>query len=145
MLLRACEGRVLGLRIRITLAQIVSLLYLHNSVAERIRIRMFHTFRPPESGYISQRYGSESGTGSGSFYHQAKIVRKHWFLLFCDFCVIFIFEKLVYLQKSNKQKTWTSWRSLTKIAGAASGSGSGSISQRYGSADPDPYQNFIEP
>ncbi len=28
---------------------------------------------------ISQRYGS--------FYHQAKIVRKHWFLLFCDFCI----------------------------------------------------------
>ncbi len=33
----------------------------------------------------------------------------------------------------------TSWRSLTKIAG------SGSIRQRYGSADPDPdpYQNFM--
>ncbi len=31
-----------------------------------------HVFGPPGSGSISQRYGS----GSGSFYHQAKIVRK---------------------------------------------------------------------
>ncbi len=36
-----------------------------------------------------------------------------------------------------------SCRSLTKIAGSASASGS--ISQRYGSADPDPYQNFMGP
>jgi hypothetical protein len=33
-----------------------------------------HVFRPPRSGSTSQRYGS--GSGSGSFYHQAKIVRK---------------------------------------------------------------------
>ncbi len=35
-----------------------------------------YVFGPPgsESGSISQRYGSESG--SGSFYHQAEIVRK---------------------------------------------------------------------
>jgi hypothetical protein len=31
-------------------------------------------FWPPGSGSISQRYGS--GSGSGSFYHHAKIVRK---------------------------------------------------------------------
>jgi hypothetical protein len=31
-----------------------------------------HVFGPPGSGSTSQRYGS----GSGSFYHQAKIVRK---------------------------------------------------------------------
>jgi hypothetical protein len=31
-----------------------------------------HVFGPPGSGSISQRYGSRSG----SFYHQAKIVRK---------------------------------------------------------------------
>jgi hypothetical protein len=29
--------------------------------------------------------------------------------------------------------------------GVASGVGSGSISQRYGSWDPDPYQNFTDP
>ncbi len=34
-----------------------------------------------------------------------------------------------------------SWRSLTKIVG----SGSGCVSQRYGSADPDPYQNVTDP
>jgi hypothetical protein len=31
-----------------------------------------HVFGPPGSGSTSQRYGS----GSGSFYHHAKIVRK---------------------------------------------------------------------
>ncbi len=33
----------------------------------------------------------------------------------------------------------TSWRSMTKIAG------SGSISKRHGSADPDPHQNVMDP
>ncbi len=49
--------------------------------------------------------------------------------------------------KSNKQKKLcfkisfllASWRSMTKIAG------SGSISQRHGSADPDPPQNVMDP
>jgi hypothetical protein len=37
-----------------------------------------YVFGPPESGSISTRYGSGSGSesGSGSFYNQAKIVRK---------------------------------------------------------------------
>jgi hypothetical protein len=37
-----------------------------------------HVFGPPgsRSGSISQRYVSESDSGSGSFYHHAKIVRK---------------------------------------------------------------------
>jgi hypothetical protein len=38
-----------------------------------------------------------------------------------------------------------SLRSLTKMAGSESASESGSISQRYESADPDPYQNFMDP
>ncbi len=42
-----------------------------------------------------------------------------------------------------------SWRSMTKIAGSRSGSeyGSGSISQRHWSADPDPdpHQNVMDP
>jgi hypothetical protein len=45
-----------------------------------------YVFGPPgsESGSISQRYGS------GSYYHQAKIVRKKpSFLLFCDFILTF--------------------------------------------------------
>jgi hypothetical protein len=54
-----------------------------------------HVFGPPGSGSIStcQRYGSRSGSCSGSFYHHAKIVRKPWFLLFCDSFLLFIFEK----------------------------------------------------
>jgi hypothetical protein len=44
-----------------------------------------YVFWPPGSGSISQRYES----GSESFYHQAKIVRKHLFLLFCDIFVTF--------------------------------------------------------
>ncbi len=31
-----------------------------------------HVFGPPGSGFISQRYGAGSESGSGSFYHQAK-------------------------------------------------------------------------
>ncbi len=51
----------------------------------------------------------------------------------------------------SKKFLFTPWRSLTKITGYGSGSwsesGSGSISQRYGSVDPhpDPYQNFLYP
>ncbi len=53
--------------------------------------------------------------------------------------------------KSNKQKKlyWklsfllAFWRSMTKISG--SGSESGSISQRHESADPDPPQNVMDP
>ncbi len=44
----------------------------------------------------------------------------------------------MYLQKVISRKTW---RSMTKIAG----SGSGSISQRHGSEDPDPHQNVMDP
>ncbi len=62
----------------------------------------------------------------------------------------FIFEKwfkCTYLQKviSKKQKKnlflMPSWRPLTKIAV----SGSGSVSQRYGSADLKPYKNVTDP
>ncbi len=35
-----------------------------------------HVFGPPGSGSTCQRYGSGSCSGSGSFYHHAKIVRK---------------------------------------------------------------------
>ena len=35
-----------------------------------------HVFGPPGSGSTSQMYGSGSCSGSGSFYHRAKIVRK---------------------------------------------------------------------
>jgi hypothetical protein len=52
----------------------------------------------------------------------------------------------MYLEKVISRKATlvfllASRRSMTKIAG----SGSVSISQRHGSADPDPYQNVIDP
>ncbi len=65
---------------------------------------------------------------------------------------LFISEKWCTFKKyGNKQKNCflklvvASWRSMMKIAG--SGSASGSISQRLWSADPDPdlYQNVMDP
>ncbi len=118
----------------------------------RIRIRIF--FGPPGSGslFINQRYWS--GSDPGSFYHQAKIVKETliptvlWLLV--DFLSV---ENNVNVpSKSNKQKNiflisflFASWRSMTKIAGSLSESGS--ISQRHGSADPDPdpHQNVMVP
>jgi hypothetical protein len=34
---------------------------------------------------------------------------------------------------------------MMKVEGSGSESGSGSISQRHGSADPDPHQNVMDP
>ncbi len=61
-----------------------------------------YVFDSPGSGSISQRYGS----GSGSFYHQAKIVRKPWFLLFSDFLLTFYLWKMMDLQKVISRKTF---------------------------------------
>ncbi len=60
-----------------------------------------HVFGPPwsRSGSTCQRYGS--------FCHQAKIVRKPWFLLFCDFFMILSLKNDVNIpSKSKKQKTF---------------------------------------
>ncbi len=68
---------------------------------------------------------------SGSFYHQAKIVRNPWIPTFCDFFMT------VYL--------WKLYKYTFKKYPAENGSGS--IGQRHGSADPDPapYQNVTDP
>ncbi len=92
---------------------------------------------------------------SRSFYHQAKIVKKKKkkknmdSYCFFNFFLSFYLWKMMYLQKVISKKNYfllTTWRSLMKITG--SGSASGSISQRYGCADPDPhpdlYQNFMD-
>ncbi len=88
------------------------------------------------SGSVSQRYGSGSVSQryeSGSFYHQENL--DSW--CFVTSLWLFIFEKNVNVAKSNKP----SWRSLAKI-----GSGAGSVvTQRNGSADPDPYHNVTDP
>ncbi len=87
---------------------------------------------------------------------QAKTVRKT--LIATVLWLFWIFFSLkTYVNvpsKSNKKKNFfkisfllTSWRSVTKIAGSGyeSGSESGYISQRHGSADPDPHQNVMDP
>ncbi len=89
--------------------------------------------------------------GSWSFYYQAKIFLKNLdSYCFVTSLWIFIFEKLYtcshVLSKINKLNfLLMSWRSLTKIVGSGFASGSESVSQRYGSADPDSCQNFIDP
>jgi hypothetical protein len=64
-----------------------------------------YVFGPPGSGFISQRFGS--GSGSGSFYHQAKIVRKS--LVPTALWLLFDFLSLKtdvnVPSKSKKQKT----------------------------------------
>ncbi len=73
-----------------------------------------HVLAPPGSGSISQRYGS----GSGSFYYQAKVIRKN----LDSYCFLTSF-----------------WLFIS--------AGSESISQRHGSTDPDPdpHQNVMDP
>ncbi len=94
-----CTCRV-SVLIKYTLEDVPS-----NIIILVLRIRI-HVFGPLGSGSISQRYGFWSG--SGSFYHHAKMVNKP--------------------SKSNKQKKlfkkiiflFASWRSMTKIAGSGS-------------------------
>ncbi len=76
---------------------------------------------------------------------QAKIVRKTLIptVLWLLYDFLSLKKDANVPSKSSNQKTifLTSLRSLTNIAG----SGSGSISHRYGSADPDPDQYFMDP
>jgi hypothetical protein len=96
-------------------------MHLRSSIADP------EVFGPPGSGYgsISQGYGY----GSGSFYHQVKIVRKTlirtvlW--LFYDFLSLKNEANVPFKKKA--------------------GSGSSFISQRHGSADPDLYQHVKDP
>jgi hypothetical protein len=62
-----------------------------------------HVFGPPDSGSISQRYGS----GSGSFYDQTKIVRKILNPTVLRLLLEFLSLKnnINVPSKSNKQKT----------------------------------------
>ncbi len=103
-----------------------------------------YVFGPPGSGFrsVSQRYGS------GSFYHRAKIVRNTMIptVLRLLYDILSLKNNVNVPTKSNKQENLekncvllVSWRSMEKIAG------SGSISHRHGSGDPDPYQNVTDP
>ncbi len=111
-----------------------------------------HVFGPPRCGSISQSYWSGFGSRSVSFYQKPKIVRKTliptllWLLL--DFLSL---ENDVNVpSKSNKQKNVfkkVSFFGIVKVNEKIAGSGSRSISQRHGSAgpDPDPHQNVMDP
>ncbi len=99
-----------------------------------------HVFGPPGSG-----------SGSGSFYHEARIVRKTLIsaVLWLLFDFLSLKNDVKVPSKSNMQKNivkkicffLASWRSMMKIEG------SWSISQMHGSAypDPDPLQNVMDP
>jgi hypothetical protein len=55
-----------------------------------------YVFGPPGSGSVSTRHGS--GSGSGSFYHQAEIVRKTLIpTVFVTSFLLFIFEKIMQM------------------------------------------------
>ncbi len=102
----------------------------------RIRIRIH-----PKMSWI-RNTGQMYWSGSGSFYHQAKIVGKALIPAVLRLLLNFLSLKsdvnVPYLQKVISRKTFffisfllPSWRPMTKTAGP------GSISQRHGSADPD--------
>jgi hypothetical protein len=68
-----------------------------------LRIPDLYVVGPPESGsgFVSQRCGS----GSGSVYHKAKIVRKILIPLFCEFFMTLSLKNDVNIPlKSNKLK-----------------------------------------
>jgi hypothetical protein len=54
-----------------------------------------HVFGPPGSGSISQRYGS--GSGSGSFYHQAKKIKKTLIPTALRLLFDFLSLKMIYM------------------------------------------------
>jgi hypothetical protein len=58
-----------------------------------------------------------------------------------------MFLQKVHKKQKNLGKKKIIFWDVLKVSGEIAGSGYefGSISQRYGSADPDPYQNFMDP
>ena len=115
-----------------------------NSVLRIRRIRMFLGLLNPNPSISKQKM------------RKALISSVLWLLF--DFLSLKNYVK-VPLKNSNMQENFflkisfllASWRSVMKIegSGSASGSesesGSGSISQRHGSADPEPHQNVMDP
>jgi hypothetical protein len=68
-----------------------------------------YVFEPPESGSVSQRYGY--GSGSGPFYHQAKIERKTLNPTVCNFFKTYLLKNDVNVaSKSSKQKKFENSR-----------------------------------
>ena len=103
-----------------------------------------HVFWPPRSASTSQRYPDPALDPAPAriLLSPSKNSKKN-IDSYCFVTSLWLYSlknDVNVPSKSNKQKNFrlTSWRSLTKITG------SGTNSQRYGSADPDPYQNFMD-
>jgi hypothetical protein len=101
----------------------------------RIRIRRIRTyvFGPPGSGSVSQRYGS------GSFYHQAKIVRKTLISTF----LLLLYDFLSLKKDVNVSVFWIRIRRILMFLGLPDQHPDPSV----GGSDPhpDPYQNVTDP
>jgi hypothetical protein len=114
---------------------------------------------PAGSGSVSQRYGS--GSFSYKCVERTKKKKKKKKIIFK---ALDERRKIMCLRVSYKKKSlkffFASLKSLKKGVGSVSQStdpririsqsevrirGSRSVSQRYGSADPDPHQNFTDP
>ncbi len=116
------------------------------------RIRLFLGLLDPDPDPLVRVMEQEPDPAPVPSIIKLKIVRKPLIptvlLLFHDFLSL---KKDVNVpSKSNKQKNFflisfllAFSRSMTKIRGSESGSGS--ISQRHGSADPDPHKNVMDP
>jgi hypothetical protein len=81
-------------------------------------------------------------------HYQANLVKKKTlFLLFCDFYAFSSLKNDVNVHSTaNKQKTQKKKLLFVSVLEVNDEiSGSGSVCHRYGSADPDPYQNVTDP
>jgi hypothetical protein len=122
--------------------------------------QVFFSFKWTQSKQLfsKQRCGSRAGSGSVCFWiflWSSKLVRKTliptvlWLLYF--FASLKNYFNGAWKIKKQKTNVLLSWRSLTKtpgswsVVGSGSESRSGSVSRRYGTADPDPYQNVTYP
>jgi hypothetical protein len=113
------------------------------------RIRMFLGLLNADPDPLIR--GTGYGSGSGSFYHLAIIVRKTLIptVLWLLFVLTFYLWKMMSmcLEKVIREKTKKIFFCILKANDekARSGSTSGSISHRHGSADPDPHPNVMDP
>ncbi len=114
----------------------------------RILIRIY-VFGPPRSRSVIYLYRSWSGSGSGSFHQQAK-------KCFVTSLLLLSLKNYVNVpSKRNKHKNlrdnrtkyflFASWRSLTKKQNPELEPDPDAFGQRYGSVDPNSYQNATDP
>jgi hypothetical protein len=87
-----------------------------------------------------------NGPGSGSFHQQAKKSKKKLrFLLICVFTSLSMKTDVNVPSKSNEQNNLKTKFFVAICQPMRKKAGSGSVSEWYGSEDPDPYQNVTDP